>query len=131
MIKNQPWFDIGHSVGIVEHVLSSGFPRERIVYIWRGYKAHPSQENPDNLRNMAEWEAAMQVKERLEGIPMIIDPSHIGGTVGNVMKIMKMAAQYSFDGAMSEVNPLPPEQRTTDKEQQLGLEQLDVLLNTL
>lgn len=131
MVKNQPWFDISHSVGIVEHVLSSGISPERLVYIWRGFKPHPSQNNPNNFRNMPEWEAAMLVKERLEGIPMIIDPSHIGGSAQNIMEIVRLAAQYSFDGTMVEVNPLPPEKRATDKEQQLDLAGLDELLNYL
>lgn len=131
MVKNQPWFDIGHSVGIIEHVLSSGISQDRLVYVWRGIKPHPSQNNPHDFRNMPEWEAAMKVKEKLGNIPMIIDPSHIGGSVSNVMEIMKLAAQYSFDGAMVEVNPLPPEQRVTDKKQQLDLAELDQLLQMI
>ncbi len=131
LIKNQPWHDEGHSVGIAEHVLSSGIDPHRIAYIWRGYKAHPAEQNTDDFRNMPHWETAMRVKERLNGIPMLIDPSHIGGTVGNVMKIMKHAAQYSFDGAMIELNPLPPELRLTDKGQQMSFEQFDKLSEEL
>lgn len=127
LVKNQPWYDEGHSVGIVEHVLDSGIDPSRVAYIWRGYKWHPSEDNPDDFRNMPHWESAMRVKEKLNGIPMLIDPSHIGGSVGNVMKIMKLAAQYSFDGAMIELNPLAVEQRVTDKGQQLSFQEFDEL----
>lgn len=131
LIKNQPWYDPEHSVGIVEHVLNSGIDPKRLAYIWRGIKPHPSDQNEHHFKNLPFFDIAMQVKERIGEIPMLLDPSHIGGTVENAMRVMQMANGHDFEGAMVEINPLSQEERKTDKGQQLSFNQFDNLLNQL
>ena len=62
---------------------------------------------------------AMQVRLKT-GVPMILDPSHIGGTRENVLEVLRLAKNYSFDGNIIEVHN-HPEKALTDKEQQLSL----------
>ena len=125
MIKNQPWMDERHWLGIVEHVVSAGFPPERIIMCHRGF-APGNEPNPNGLRNLPDWEMAMRVKEET-GLPMLIDPSHIGGTRANVWRILREAAQFPFDGVMLEVHP-EPDKATTDAKQQLSIADLDQIL---
>jgi chorismate mutase len=125
LIKNQPWGDEGHWLGIVDHVTQSGLPPERIILCHRGFSPY-GQNNPDNFRNLPDFEMAMRVRQKT-GLPMLIDPSHIGGSVENVFKVIELVVPFNFDGLMIEVHPSPQE-ALTDKNQQLSFEQLDQLL---
>ncbi|MFA6532509.1 MAG: hypothetical protein WCT22_00750 [Patescibacteria group bacterium] len=128
MIKNQPWRDESHWLGIVDHVLSTGLSSDRIILCHRGFSSGWSA-NPLGLRNIPDWEMSMSVREKTN-LPMIIDPSHIGGTVENVFRIAKESALYNFDGAIVEVHPRPKKAKT-DAKQQLTVSQLDDLLKIL
>ena len=125
MIKNQPWRDEAHWLGIVDHVTSTGLELNRIILCHRGFSNGWSA-NPLGLRNIPDWEMAMEVKAK-SSLPMIIDPSHIGGTVENVFLITKESKQHNFDGLMVEVHPTPKKAKT-DAKQQLTVNQLDKLL---
>lgn len=128
MIKNQPWRDESHWLGIVDHVLSTGLSSDRVSLCHRGFSSGWSA-NPLNLRNIPDWGMAMSVREKTH-FPMIIDPSHIGGTVENVFRITKESTQYNFDGVMVEVHPNPKKAKT-DAKQQLTCNQLDKLLKII
>lgn len=125
MIKNQPWMDERHWLGIVDHVVGAGLPLNRILLCHRGF-APGQANNPHNLRNLPDYEIAMRVKETT-GLPMLIDPSHIGGSRENVWRILREAAQFPFDGVMLEVHP-DPDKAITDAKQQLSVSDLDQIL---
>lgn len=128
MIKNQPWRDEAHWLGIVDHVLSTGLPSNRVILCHRGFSSGWSA-NPLGLRNIPDWEMAMKVREKTR-LPMLIDPSHIGGTVENIFRIAKESIRHSFDGVMVEVHPSPKKAKT-DIKQQLTFGQLDKLLKII
>mgnify|MGYP001612629925 CR=1 FL=1 len=128
LIKNQAWTDERHWLGIVDHIVGSGISPKRLILCHRGF-ASQGQKNPDNFRNPPDFEMAMRVKEKA-GLPMLIDPSHIGGTVENVSKVMKMADKHNFDGMMIEVHPTPTEAKS-DAKQQLTFKELENLLKIL
>ena len=128
LIKNQAWGDERHWLGIVDHIVGSGISPKRLILCHRGFSSH-GQNNPENLRNLPDFEMAMKVK-KTTGIPMLIDPSHIGGTVGNVFKVMNMAEEFDFDGIMIEVHPTPLEAKS-DAKQQLTFEELNSLLKMI
>jgi len=115
--------------GIVRHLESVGFPLERILLCHRGF--HPDgMKNLQGLRNIPDWEMVRRVKEQT-GLPMIIDPSHVGGTVDKVIKIATEASETGlFDGLLIEAHPTPTVART-DAKQQLTILQLEQLLRTI
>ena len=125
MIKNQPWNDEKHWLGIVDYVVDAGLDPKRLILCHRGFCAN-GHANPEKFRNIPDFEMAMRVKEKT-GLPMILDPSHIGGSPENVFKVVEMAAGYNFDGLMVEVHPDPVSAKT-DADQQLTLKELDRLL---
>ena len=129
LVKNQPWADEKHWLGIVRHLESVGFPLERILLCHRGF--HPDgMKNLQGLRNIPDWEMVRRVKEQT-GLPMIIDPSHVGGTVDKVIKIATEASETGlFDGLLIEAHPTPTVART-DAKQQLTILQLEQLLRTI
>lgn len=123
MVKNQPWVSEEHWIGIVEHVLAGGIQKENILLCHRGFA--PTGDNPQSLRNMPDFAMSMRVKEHLN-LPMIFDPSHIGGTVPNVMQVTRESEAYNFDGLVVEVHP-NPQVAKTDSKQQVTWEQFDLL----
>lgn len=128
LIKNQAWSDERHWLGIVDHVLGSGISAKRLILCHRGFSTG-GQNNPNNFRNPPDFEMAMRVK-KATGLPMLIDPSHIGGTVENVFKVAEMSAKLDFDGAMIEVHPKPTEAQS-DAKQQLTFQELERLLKII
>lgn len=125
MIKNQPWKDEAHWIGIAEHVLSSGLSPGRIILCHRGF-CPDSNPNPNMFRNLPDYEMAMRIKKATK-LPMIIDPSHIGGSIENVFKITEESCRFDFDGMMIEVHP-NPKNAMTDAKQQLSFDEFKHLL---
>jgi len=129
LIKNQPWSSEKHWKGIASHVINgTQFPEDNILLCHRGFEPN-GLENPHGFRNLPDFEMAMKVKES-NGLPMILDPSHIGGNVPNVLKIIQMAKSFNFDGLMIEVHPDPPN-AWTDAKQQLNPDQFKQLCQQL
>lgn len=130
MIKNQPWKDESHWLGIVEHVRSIGVPDHQIVLCHRGFNpnGHP---NPRGLRNLPDIELMKRVKQNT-GLPMIYDLSHIAGSRRNVPLVLAELIHQGepCDGIMVEVHPTP-ETALTDSQQQITVQELEQLLNML
>ena len=125
LIKNQPWSNERHWLGIIDHVTTAGIDPSRVVLCHRGFSPNGSN-NPNNFRNVPDFEMAMRIKEKT-GLPMLLDPSHIGGSVKNVFRVVKDANKFDFDGLMVEVHPTP-QTAQTDAKQQLTFQELDKLL---
>lgn len=132
MFKNQPWRNEKHWRGILKHVLSSKISKDKVFMSHRGFDPGTDEpRDPNSLRNVPDYKMAMRIKTE-EDIEMIIDPSHMGGTVENVLKITREAMRYkedgsSFDGFIFEVHP-DPSVAWTDAKQQLTWEQFDDLM---
>lgn len=128
MFKNQIWEDETHWLGIYDHIIKAGFPHERILICHRGF--NPGHDpNPFKFRNLPNFQMALRVKEKL-GCPMIIDPSHIGGSPDNVLRTIIDAEEYPFDGYMIEVHPHVNFAKT-DQKQQLDITQFKGIINRL
>lgn len=128
MFKNQMWDDERHWIGIYEHIIAAGFPKERLMMCHRGFSPG-KMTNPEGYRNLPDFEMAMRVKKHT-GLPMILDPSHIAGSKVNVFKVMEEARQYDFDGYMIEVHT-DPEKARTDANQQLSMNEFQTVLKTI
>lgn len=132
MFKNQPWRHERHWRGILKHILNSKIDKDRIILSHRGFDPGTDEpRDPKLLRNVPDYKMAMRIKTE-EDVEMIIDPSHMGGTVENVIKISKEAMRYmengvSFDGFIFEIHPNPTV-AWTDAKQQLTWEQFDELM---
>ncbi len=125
MFKNQMWDDERHWIGIYEHIISAGFPKERLMMCHRGFSPG-KMANPKNYRNLPDYEMSMRMKEKT-GLKMILDPSHIGGSQENVFEIMEEAIKYAFDGYIIEVHHDPNDAKT-DVKQQLSVSQFEQIL---
>ncbi|HEX3082327.1 MAG TPA: hypothetical protein VHQ86_03665, partial [Candidatus Saccharimonadia bacterium] len=129
MVKNQPWPHEDHWVGIIEHVLDAGFPRERLWNCQRGFT--PYGDNPEGFRNVPDFAMMERVRERTGGdIPIIYDPSHMGGTVPNVFEMGRRGAGQNLAGALVEVHH-DPKNAMTDKNQQVTWPEFDDLVKVM
>lgn len=124
MVKNQPWSSKEHWEGIIDHCLSGGINPENLLICHRGFIPN-GHGNPHGYRNIPDYEMAMDIKQKT-GLSMIFDPSHTGGSVDNVFRIISEASQYSFDGIIIETHPNPKE-ALTDAKQQITWKQFDKL----
>ena len=129
MVKNQPWPNDKHWEGIILHILDVGFPKERLLNCYRGEAPSQNDPNPMGLRNIVNFESALQMRAKT-GVPMIFDPSHTGGSVPNVFKMGEAAASYGFDGVVIEVHH-DPEHALTDSKQQLTWPQFDQFMSQM
>ncbi|QQG40666.1 MAG: hypothetical protein HYV37_03880 [Candidatus Levyibacteriota bacterium] len=125
MVKNQPWPSLEHWEGIIEHVLHGGISKNRLLICHRGFSPN-GHANPYGYRNVPDYEMTMKIKNKTK-LPVLFDPSHTGGSVDNVFRIVKEAAKHSFDGLIIEVHPNPKNAKT-DAKQQLTWKQFDELL---
>lgn len=120
-IKNQPWRNLDHWLGIVEHVRAGGASDEQLFLVHRGF-----QEKDSEYRNKPDWKMMLEVKAKT-GLPMIVDPSHIAGEARLVIATVNLALKYPIDGFMIEVHA-NPKMALTDQRQQLSWEDYDLLL---
>ncbi len=127
MVKNQPWPNESHWEGIMEHVLGTGFPKKNLLNCHRGFA--PTGDNPRGFRNLPDFAMMDRVKAHT-GVPVIYDPSHMGGTVPNVFEIGKMAVGKDIDGVIVEVHHDPANAKT-DKTQQVTWVEFDELLKVI
>lgn len=125
MIKNQPWRDENHWKGIVSHVKSGGVTDEQLLLCHRGHAPHDKK--TASMRNIPDLEMALKVKKELN-LPLILDPSHIGGVVSLVKSLAKeFGSEDLIDGQIIEVHP-DPTNALTDSKQQLTWEELRELM---
>lgn len=121
MLKNQPWRDEAHWVGMVEHVVSGGANQDQLLLGHRGHAPQDKATAP--MRNIPDLEMAQRVRAEL-ALPLIMDPSHIGGSVALVKQL---ASEYALedwiDGQIIEVHP-DPKNAKTDAQQQLTWDEL-------
>lgn len=127
MVKNQIWSNEKHWEGIVEHTLEGGIKKENLWLCHRGFAPHG--DNPHGYRNVPDYAMSMDMKKKT-GLPIIIDPSHTGGSVENVSRITKAANEYDFDGYIVEVHP-DPRNAITDADQQLTWPEFKTLLTEI
>jgi len=128
MVKNQMWEEKKHWSGLYDHVMSAKLAKTRLAGCHRGF-APGRAENPSNLRNLPNYEMAMEVKNEKK-IDMLLDPSHIAGHRSKVFEIVKEAQKYAFDGYFIEVHD-NVDLAKTDKGQQLSFGEFDAFLEIL
>lgn len=124
MIKNPVNPDLELWIGAFERLEKAGVTD--LVAIHRGFSSykHPK------YRNVPHWEIPIALRERIEGIPMICDPSHISGNRHLLLEVSQKAMDLNFNGLMIETHP-DPDNAWSDAQQQILPNVLIQLLNNL
>lgn len=124
MVKNPTSPDVSLWLGAIERVLQAGVAGVGAVH--RGFAMYHNQ----GYRNAPLWEVPMTLRREMPQIPLLCDPSHIGGRRDLVAQLANTAAQFDYDGLMVEVHP-DPEAALTDAPQQLTPAAFTDLLSSL
>ena len=124
LVKNPITPDIALWVGAIERLRNAGL--DDLVAVHRGFTTY----NNMGYRNNPLWEIPIELKRRMPDLPLLCDPSHIGGRRDLVAPLAQQALDLHYDGLMIECHP-DPDNALTDKAQQLTPEALLCLLDGL
>lgn len=123
-IKNPINPDLGLWIGAIERIAHAGI--SKIAAIHRGF--YPFEET--KYRNIPKWEVPIELKRRFHNLPIICDPSHISGQSNLIKEVSQKAYDLNLDGLMIETHNNPTA-ALSDAKQQIDIDQLKSLLNTL
>lgn len=123
-VKNPINADLYLWVGAVERLQKSG--TERIGLIHRGFSSYERI----RYRNLPQWQLAAEMRRLNPGLPMLCDPSHMGGAAYLVPEISHRAMDLGFDGLMVEVH-CNPSCALCDASQQLLPSEFGALVSNL
>jgi chorismate mutase len=124
MVKNPTNPDLKLWIGAIERVQKSGI--KEISAIHRGFSVYEKT----HYRNNPNWQIPIDLKQELPMIPLICDPSHIGGRDYLLLEIAQRAFDLKYDGLMIETH-CSPKDAWTDAKQQITPSDLRILLNSL
>ena len=124
LIKNPVNPDLELWIGAAERIEKAGIKNIGLVH--RGF----SNFEKVRYKNQPLWQIPIEVKRRLPEVPMICDPSHIGGNRDYLLEISQKALDLDYDGLMIEVHPTP-DCALSDAKQQITPTQLFELLAKL
>ena len=124
MVKNPINPDLSLWIGAIERFYKNGI--NRLAAVHRGFY----QFEKTQYRNPPQWEIPIELKRRMPGLPLICDPSHIGGSQKLILPISQQALDLEADGVMIETHPNPIK-AWSDAAQQITPEQLKDVLNNL
>lgn len=124
LVKNPVNPDLELWIGALERLYNAGI--HRLGAIHRGFSAYGKH----LYRNMPQWYIPIELRRRLPALPVINDPSHIGGKRELIASISQQALDMGFDGLIIESH-CDPDQAWSDKSQQVTPEVLEFILNTL
>lgn len=124
MIKNPLNPDRRLWAGGIERLQKAGL--ENLAAVHRGFDAwlsHP-------YRNLPIWEIPMELKRQFPELPILCDPSHIGGKRELLQAISQKALDLGFDGLMIESH-IDPGKALSDAPQQIAPAELKSMLSRL
>lgn len=124
LVKNPVNPDVDLWIGAVERLYNAGV--KRLGAIHRGFSSYAER----FYRNAPQWQLPIEFRRRLGSIPMICDPSHIGGKRELVLSLSQQAMDLNFDGLMIETH-CNPVCALSDARQQVTPDELSVILGRL
>ncbi len=113
LIKNPLNPDIDLWIGAIERVSRAGVTR--IAAVHRGF----SPFERTRYRNMPKWEIPIELRRRINNLPVLCDPSHISGDAALVRELAQKAMDLNMDGLMTEVHHDPTNALSDNKQQLL------------
>lgn len=123
-VKNPIYPDLQLWVGALERINNAGITK--LAAIHRGFHSH--ENGP--FRNSPKWELAIELKAACPYLPMICDPSHIGGTPELIPYLAQKAMDLEMDGWMIETH-VNPKAALSDAKQQVTPLELKEIIGTL
>lgn len=124
LVKNPVNPDIELWVGALQRIYNAGI--RRIGAIHRGFSTYGKH----LYRNVPQWRIPIELRLRYPSLPIICDPSHIGGKRELIAPLSQQAFDMGFNGLIVESH-CNPDCAWSDAGQQVTPEILNFILNTL
>ncbi len=124
LVKNPVNPDIELWIGGIERIYGAGI--RRIGVIHRGF----SSADKKIYRNLPQWHLPIELRRRYPNLPIICDPSHIGGRRDFIQPLSQQAMDLGFDGLIIESH-CNPDAAWSDAKQQVTPDVLSDILSSL
>lgn len=113
LIKNPIHPELALWKGAIERLHKIGLTKLGAIH--RGFHSYQKS----NFRNVPLWQIPLDLKSEFPDLPLICDPSHIGGKRKMIAGIAQRALDLSYDGLMIETH-FDPDQALSDSKQQVS-----------
>lgn len=123
-VKNPISPDLELWIGALERLNQAGV--KRLAAIHRGFSSIDRR----IYRNTPMWQIPIELRRRIPSLPIICDPSHIGGRRELIAPLCQQAMDLGFDGLMVESH-CTPDKAWSDAKQQLTPDMLHYILSLL
>ena len=124
LVKNPINAELGLWLGAIERLYHAGITK--LAAIHRGFSTYVEME----YRNSPDWQIPIELKRRLPNLPLICDPSHIGGSREFIEPISQTAMDLGIKGLMIETH-IDPDRALSDSKQQITPSTLIEMLERL
>ncbi|NDV46744.1 3-deoxy-7-phosphoheptulonate synthase [Paludibacter sp. 221] len=124
LIKNPVNPDLDLWIGAIERIYNAGI--KKIGAIHRGFSTFDKK----IYRNLPQWHIPIELHRRIPNLPIICDPSHIGGKRELIAPISQQAMDLNFDGLIIESH-CNPDKAWSDASQQVTPDVLELIVNNL
>lgn len=123
-VKNPVNPDLELWIGALERINNAGL--KRLAAIHRGFSSYDKK----LYRNLPQWHIPIELRRRIPNLPIICDPSHIGGKRELIAPLCQQAMDLGFNGLIIESH-CNPDCAWSDASQQVTPDVLDYILNLL
>ena len=124
LVKNPVSPDLELWIGAIERIYNAGI--RRLGGIHRGFTSI----DKSLYRNHPMWSIPIELHRRFPNLPLICDPSHIGGKRELIAPLSQQAMDLGFDGLIIEAH-CSPDCAWSDKAQQVTPEALAYIIRNL
>lgn len=123
-VKNPVNPDIELWIGALQRINNAGITMLGAIH--RGFDTGGTH----IYRNMPEWHVAIELRRRIPELPILCDPSHMGGKRELLPTLSQQALDMGFDGLFIESH-CNPGKALSDSDQQITPSELNSLINSL
>lgn len=124
LVKNPVNPDLELWIGAMQRINQAGI--KRLGAIHRGFSSYDKK----IYRNLPMWQIPIELHRRIPNLPIICDPSHIGGRRDLIAPLCQQAMDLGFDGLIVESH-CDPDSAWSDAKQQVTPDILDYILSLL
>lgn len=123
-VKNPVNPDVDLWQGAIERIMGAGITKVGAIH--RGFSTF----DKTRYRNIPQWQLPIELRQKMPNLPMLCDPSHIGGRRDILGEISQKALDLNYDGLIIETH-CNPDKAWSDAKQQITPDQLKTLLGKL